>query len=119
MMNTTEQDSLHPFEADPSKLDCYSRAFYLAGLLPKERSLDPAEIRQLKKRCKSTPHAQPGNLVHLYNGSVSHIAVITALNPILVSDRHRLGGESRDGLLLTDLLLEYGGLDIEMTFLKP
>ena len=119
MMNTTEQDSLHPFEADPSKLDCYSRAFYLAGLLPKERSLDPAEIRQLKKRCKSTPHAQPGNLVHLYNGSVSHMAFITALNPILVSDRSGLGGKPREGIPLTDLLFEYGGLDIEVIFLKP
>jgi len=105
--------------SDSSQLDCYSRAFYLAGLLAEERPLDDSEIRQLKNRCLPTPHAQPGNLVHLYNGSVSHIAVITALNPILVSDRHRLGGESRDGLLLTDLLLEYGGLDIEMTFLKP
>ena len=104
---------------DTTQLDCYSRAFFLAGLLAEERTLEPSEIRQLKRSCLPTTNAQPGNLVHLFNGSVSHIAVVTALDPILVSDRRGLGGESRDGLPLTDLLFEYGGLDIEMTFLKP
>jgi hypothetical protein len=47
------------------------------------------------------------------------MAFITALNPILVSDRSGLGGKPREDIPLTDLLFEYNGLDIEVIFLKP
>ena len=99
--------------------NCYSHAFCLSGMLSEERPLSPSEARQLLNRCTETNRPEIGGFVHLFNGEKEHIAYITGLNPITVSDRAGIGGEVREGIPLTDILFEYGGLDIGITYMRP
>lgn len=119
MMHTAEaHDRIHPAQTNVGK-DCYSRAFYLGGFLDEERPLQPSEIRRFLSQCSRTNEPTIGSFVHLFNGEKEHIALITGVNPITVSDRAGLGGETREGIPLTDVMFEYGGLDIAVNFFKP
>ena len=111
-------DRIHPAQT-PVEKDCYSRAFHLAGLLDEERPLQTDEIRELVKSCTTVTAPEVGGFVHVYNGETGHIGYVTGLNPITVSDRAGIGGETREGIRLTDVLFEYGGLDIPTVYLRP
>jgi len=118
MIATERHELTNPTPALTGK-DCYSRAFHLAGLLDEERPLQTHEIGKLLKACTTVTAPAVGGFVHVYNGETGHIVYITGLNPITVSDRAGIGGETREGMLLTDVLFEYGGLDIPTVYLQP
>ncbi len=104
----------------PEKLgkDCYSRAFFLTGKIERERPLQRSEIVQLLKDCHSVSQPEVGCLVWVIGYNKEHVAVVEKLQPITVTDRNGLRGEVRENMLLTDVLFEFGGLDISIIYLQ-
>ncbi len=77
------------------------------------------EISRYLNECTKISKPEIGSLVHLWNGHNGHIAVVTDLNPIKVTDRNGVGGEIRENIPLTDVLFKWGGSDIVVHYLRP
>jgi len=104
---------------DPQNADCYTAAFYLTGIIGKEELLTIPEISRHLDECTEIPKPEIGSLVHLWNGKNGHITVVTELNPVKVTDRDGIGGEIRENIPLTDVMFEWGGLDVVVHYLRP
>ena len=106
-------------DLDSNILDCHSRAFFLSGIIDKEEPLSENEIIEIIKNCSIHHKPEINSLLFLFNGKINHIAIVTGINPVKVSDQNGENGETRDNMSLTDLLFDFGGLDIPFVYLKP
>jgi hypothetical protein len=118
IMTVAERQETHNFPSGELERDCYSRAFFLAGKIPKERPLQKREIVQFLKSCEPINRPVIGSFVWIIGNDKEHIAVVEALQPVTVTDRNGKGGEVRKNLRLTDVLFEFGGLDTPMIYLQ-
>jgi hypothetical protein len=103
---------------NPHPSDCYATALFLANLTDQDQ-IPITEIRRQLKRCTEIMLPTPGCLVHIYNGFVSHLAVVVEVNPTTVAYRNGKGGEVVTNVPIADMLFDYGGLDIGLSYLNP
>jgi len=104
-------------------LDCWSRAFYLAGITKAEVPLTATEAKDILTACTPVTSITFNTLICLNAGSASmpaeHIAVVTDPAGPTLADRSGPEGEVRDNLSLIDLMWERGGLDTPLLFFQP
>ncbi len=112
-----DNERLASAKIKPNHSDCYGTAFYLAEISDQDNVLSAKSIQNYLKQCVEITSPIPGCFVHIWNGFVSHIAVVEKVNPIRVIYRNGIDGEVKTDTSLIEMLFDYGGVDIGMSYL--